>query len=50
MFVGAARPTLEGGYLFHFDVTANGTRVGVRDRRLLDRVADNLERFDITVS
>ena len=50
LFVGAARATLAGGYLFHFDITANRTRVGVRDRRLLDRVADNLERFDITES
>jgi glucose/arabinose dehydrogenase len=50
MFVGAARPTLEGGYLFHFDISANRRSVAVRDRRLLDRVADNPDRFTINES
>ncbi|HEX2043234.1 MAG TPA: PQQ-dependent sugar dehydrogenase [Acidimicrobiales bacterium] len=50
LFVGAARPMPENGYLFHFDISANRTRVGVRDRRLLDRVADNRERFGMTES
>jgi glucose/arabinose dehydrogenase len=50
LFVGAARPMPENGYLFHFDVSASRTRVSVRDRRLLDRVADNRERFGMTES
>jgi glucose/arabinose dehydrogenase len=50
LFAGAARPTLAGGYLFHFDITANRTRIAVRDRRLVDKVADNTDKFDITES
>lgn len=50
LFVGAARPTLAGGYLFHFDITGNRTKIGVRDRRLVDTVADNTDKFDITES
>lgn len=50
LFVGAARSTLAGGYLFHFDITGNRTKIGVRDRRLVDKVADNNDKFDITES
>lgn len=50
LFVGAARPTLEGGYLFHFNLTGNRRKIGVDDPRLEDRVADNLAKFDITES
>ncbi|MBI2686785.1 MAG: PQQ-dependent sugar dehydrogenase [Acidobacteria bacterium] len=50
LFVGAARPTLAGGYLFHFQITGNREKIGVDDPRLEDRVADNTNKFDITES
>jgi glucose/arabinose dehydrogenase len=50
LFVGASRPTLAGGYLFHFQITGNRKKIGVDDPRLEDRVADNLAKFDITES
>ncbi|MGH3005081.1 MAG: PQQ-dependent sugar dehydrogenase [Gaiellaceae bacterium] len=50
LFVGAARTFLEGGHLFHFNLTGNRRKIGVDDPRLEDRVADNLAKFDITES
>lgn len=50
MLVGAATPTLAGGYLFHFNLTGNRRKIGVDDSRLEDRVADNTAKFDITES
>lgn len=50
LFVGAATPLLEGGYLFHFNVIANRRRIGTEDRRLNDRVADNLAKHEVTES
>ena len=50
LFVGAARPTLENGYLFRFNLTGNRRKIGVDDPRLEDRVADNIAKFDITES
>jgi len=50
LFVGAAIPALEGGYLFHFEITGNGAKIAVDDPRLEDRVADNLAKHDITES
>jgi glucose/arabinose dehydrogenase len=50
LFVGAARTTLAGGYLFHFQLTGNRKKLGVDDPRLEDRVADNTAKFDITES
>jgi glucose/arabinose dehydrogenase len=38
LFVGAATPNLEGGYLFHFNLTGNRNKIGVDDPRLDDRV------------
>jgi glucose/arabinose dehydrogenase len=49
LFVGAARTFLENGYLFHFNLTGN-RKLGLRDPRLKDRVADNTDKFDITES
>ena len=46
----AARPFLEGGHLFHFNLTGNRRRIGVDDPRLEDRVADNLHKWEITES
>jgi glucose/arabinose dehydrogenase len=50
LFTGAARTNLEGGQLFHFNLTGNRQKIGVDDPRLEDRVADNLCKFDITES
>jgi glucose/arabinose dehydrogenase len=50
LFVGASRPTLAGGYLFHFNLTGNRRKIAVDDPKLEDRVADNLAKFDITES
>ena len=50
LFVGAATPLLEGGYLFHFNLTGNRRKIGVDDPRLSDRVADNLAKHEITES
>ncbi len=50
LFVAAARPFLEGGHLFRFNITGNRRSVGVDDRRLNDRVADNLHKWEITES
>jgi glucose/arabinose dehydrogenase len=50
MIVGAARDFLRGGHLFRFNLTANRRQIAVNDPRLEDRVADNLDKFDITES
>jgi glucose/arabinose dehydrogenase len=50
LFVGAARPFLEGGHLFHLNLTGNRRMIGVDDPRLDDRVADNLHKWEITES
>ncbi|HEX5889477.1 MAG TPA: PQQ-dependent sugar dehydrogenase [Pyrinomonadaceae bacterium] len=50
LFVGGARPFLEGGHLFHFNLTGNRLKIGVDDPRLEDRVADNLCKYDLTES
>jgi aldose sugar dehydrogenase len=50
LVIGAARPTLEGGHLFRFDLAGNRRAVEVHDTRLLDGVADNLGKFDLTES
>ena len=50
LFIGGARATLEGGHLFHINLTGNRRMVGVDDPALEDRVADNFGKFDITES
>ena len=50
LFVAGARPFLEGGHLFHFNLTGNRRAIGVDDPRLQDRVADNLHKWEITES
>ncbi len=50
LFMGAARTFLEGGHLFHFNLTGNRRKIGVDDPRLADRVADNLHKWEITES
>jgi aldose sugar dehydrogenase len=50
MFVGGATPLLQGGHLFHFNLTGNRRKIGVDDPRLEDRVADNVAKNEITES
>lgn len=50
LFVGAARVFLEGGFLWHFNLTGNRRKIAVDDPRLEDRVADNLHKWEITES
>jgi glucose/arabinose dehydrogenase len=50
LFVGAATPATQGGYLFRFNLTGNRKRIAVDDPRLEDRVADNSAKNDITES
>jgi glucose/arabinose dehydrogenase len=50
LIVGAARTNLLNGYLFRFNLTGNRQKIGVDDPRLEDRVADNVDKFDVTES
>ncbi len=50
MFVGAATPILDGGYLFRFNLTADRRSIAVTDPLLEDRVADNTAKYDVTES
>jgi glucose/arabinose dehydrogenase len=50
MFIGSALPTLNGGFLFRFKLTADRRDLALSDPRLADRVADNLGKYDITES
>jgi glucose/arabinose dehydrogenase len=50
LFMGAATPVLEGGYLFRFNLTGNRREIAVDDPRLADRVADNRAKHEITES
>jgi aldose sugar dehydrogenase len=50
LFVGAARTFLEGGQIWHFNLTGNRRKIAVDDPRLEDRVADNTAKFEITES
>ena len=48
LFVGAARPFPEGGFLWHINLTGNRQKIGVDDPLLDDRVADNLNKPSAT--
>jgi glucose/arabinose dehydrogenase len=50
LFMGAARDLLEGGHIFHFNLTGNRQKIAVDDPRLEDRVADNVAKHEITES
>ncbi|MFE9204589.1 PQQ-dependent sugar dehydrogenase [Micromonospora sp. NPDC007230] len=50
LFMGGATAALNGGYLFHFNLTGNRQKIAVDDPRLEDRVADNLAKHEITES
>jgi glucose/arabinose dehydrogenase len=51
LFVGSARGQLRGGNLFRLRIEGNRRKVDVSaDKRLKDRVADNLGKYEITES
>jgi uncharacterized repeat protein (TIGR01451 family) len=50
MFVGASRTTLYNGYLFRLKLSGDRLKIATTDPRLQDKVADNLDKFDITES
>ena len=50
LFVGSARGSLRGGNLFRLKISENRKKVEVDDKRLKDRVADNLGKYEITES
>lgn len=50
LLVGAARTTLANGYLFRFNLSKDRRQFDFSDARLADRVADNLDKFEITES
>jgi aldose sugar dehydrogenase len=50
LFTGAATPNTVGGHLFRFNLSGNRRSIDVDDPRLNDRVADNIEKHDITES
>jgi glucose/arabinose dehydrogenase len=50
LFMAGARDFLEGGHLFHFNLTGNRRAIATDDPRLEDRVADNLRKWEITES
>ncbi|HET7288624.1 MAG TPA: CHRD domain-containing protein, partial [Pyrinomonadaceae bacterium] len=50
LFVGASRTTLLNGFLFRFKLTADRQHFSFTDPRLADRVADNVDKFDLTES
>ncbi|MFZ0750113.1 MAG: PQQ-dependent sugar dehydrogenase, partial [Pyrinomonadaceae bacterium] len=50
LFVGASRTTLFGGFLFRFKLSTDRSSLAFDDARLQDKVADNLDKFDVTES
>jgi hypothetical protein len=50
LFVGAALPLPQAGYLLRFDLSPDRRALAPSDPRLNDRVADNMRKFDITES
>jgi uncharacterized repeat protein (TIGR01451 family) len=50
LFVGASRTTLLNGFLFRFKLTTDRQHFSFTDPRLVDRVADNIDKFDQTES
>jgi aldose sugar dehydrogenase len=50
LFLGEARTFLDAGYLFRLRLNRTRKEIAVRDSALEDKVADNLNTFDITES
>ena len=50
LFLGEARTFLDAGYLFRLRLNRTRREIAARDSALEDKVADNLNAFDITES
>jgi glucose/arabinose dehydrogenase len=50
LFTGGSRDFVQGGHLFRIQLTGNRRNVAVDDRRLQDRVADNVGKWELTES
>ena len=50
LFMAGARDLLEGGHLFRIELSGNRRSVDPSDPRLNDRVADNINKWEITES
>ena len=50
LFMAGARDLLQGGHLFRIELTGDRRSVAPTDSRLADRVADNLNKWEITKS
>jgi aldose sugar dehydrogenase len=50
LFMGGARDFLEGGHLFRLNITRDRRDVAVDDPRLADKVADNVNKWNIVES
>lgn len=50
LFVGSARGALRNGNIFRLPISGNRREVDPEDRRLKDKVADNVAKYDITES
>ena len=50
LFVGGARDFLEGGHLFRLNLTRDRRNFDLDDPRLQDRVADNINKWELTES
>ena len=50
MFVGAATPTLDGGYLFRLKLSTDRREIASTDPRLTDKVVDNSAKYNVTES
>ena len=50
LFMGGARDFLEGGHLFRIELTGSRRAVDVDDSRLRDKVADNINKWELTES
>ena len=50
LFVGSARGALRNGNIFRLRIEGNRKEVDVDDRRLRDKVADNIGKYEITES
>jgi glucose/arabinose dehydrogenase len=50
LFMGGSRNFLEGGHLFRFNLTRNRRDIDVDDPLLEDKVADNINKWELTES
>lgn len=50
LFMGGSTARLEGGHIFRIELSRNRKRVDSDDPRLADRVADNVQKWELTES